>query len=43
LKEEAMPTGEQTGIELLLSEPEIVAWLEPDENQDDDDEPPMAA
>jgi hypothetical protein len=30
-----------TVIELLLREPEIVAWLEPDE--DDDDEPPRAA
>jgi hypothetical protein len=34
---------EETGIELLLSEPEIVAWLEPHENNDDDDEPPRAA
>jgi len=36
---------EETGIELLLSEPEIVAWLEPHENKDDDDadEPPRAA
>jgi hypothetical protein len=29
---------EEIGIELLLSEPEIVAWLEPHENKDDDDE-----
>jgi hypothetical protein len=28
---------EKTGIELLLSEAEIVAWLEPDENKDDDE------
>jgi hypothetical protein len=28
---------EDTGIELLLSEPEIVAWLEPTEPEDDDD------
>jgi hypothetical protein len=30
---------EETVIELLLSEPEIVAWLEPHESRDDDDEP----
>jgi hypothetical protein len=29
---------EETEIELLLSEPEIVAWLEPHENINDDDE-----
>lgn len=29
---------EERGIELLLSEPEIVAWLEPDETRDDDEE-----
>jgi hypothetical protein len=34
---------EENGIELLLSEPEIVAWLEPYENEDDEDEPPRAA
>jgi hypothetical protein len=35
---------EETGIELLLSEPEIVAWLEPrEQTDDDDDEPPRAA
>ena len=34
---------EMTGIELLLSEPEIVARLEPREHTDDDDEPPRAA
>ena len=35
---------EETGIELLLSEPEIVAWLEPQEHSedDDDDEPSRA-
>ena len=44
---------EREGIELLLSQPEIVAWLElsepelvawlrPHENKDDDDEPPRA-
>ena len=32
-----------TVIELLLREPEIAAWLEPDETDDDDDEPPQAA
>jgi hypothetical protein len=39
---------EGTLVELLLREPEIVAWLEdyrtePDEAPDDDDEPPRAA
>ena len=29
---------EVRGIELLLSEPEIVAWLEPDETGEDDEE-----
>ena len=42
-----MTEREETGgtvIELLLREPEIVAWLEPDEAEDhDDDEPPRAA
>ena len=28
---------------LELSEPEIVAWLEPQENKDDDDKPARAA
>jgi hypothetical protein len=33
-----------TVIELLLREPEIVAWLEPsDDDEPDDDEPPAAA
>ena len=34
-----------TVIELLLREPEIVAWLEPheEESPDDDYEPPQAA
>ena len=37
-----------TGLELLLEEPEIVAWLGdyrpgPDEADDGDDEPPRAA
>ncbi len=32
-----------TVIELLLREPEIVAWLEPNDSDDDDDEPPRAA
>lgn len=32
------------GIELLLAEPEIVAWLTPPRDEDDDDyEPPAAA
>jgi hypothetical protein len=34
---------EKTGFELLLSEPEIVAWLEPAEDDDDVDDPPRAA
>jgi hypothetical protein len=34
---------EETGIELLLSDPEIVAWLEPDTNDEDAEEPPAAA
>jgi hypothetical protein len=39
-----MRETEQTWIELLLSEPEIVAWLEPDEPEaDDDGDPPRAA
>jgi hypothetical protein len=29
---------EEIGIELLLNEPEILAWLEPPESTDDDDE-----
>lgn len=33
-----------TVIELLLREPEIVAWLEPADDEDDGgDEPPRAA
>ena len=33
-----------TVIELLLREPEFVAWLEPNESNDEgDDEPPRAA
>jgi hypothetical protein len=37
--------GGGTVIELLLREPEIVAWLEPHEEEtpDDDYEPPRAA
>jgi hypothetical protein len=35
---------EKTGIELLLSEPEIAVWLDPWEHEnDDDDDPPRAA
>ena len=35
---------EETAIELLLSEPAIVAWLEPQEHtDDDDDEQPRAS
>jgi hypothetical protein len=32
-----------TVIELLLREPEIVAWLEPEVEDEPDDDPPMAA
>ena len=32
-----------TVIELLLREPEIVAWLELGRDDEDDDEPPRAA
>jgi hypothetical protein len=34
---------ETTGIELLLNEPEIVAWLDPRARDEDDDEPMAAA
>ena len=33
-----MTEREETGVELLLSEPEIVAWLEPDDPADEKDE-----
>ena len=32
-----------TVIELLLREPEIVAWLEPDSDDDPDDDEPLRA
>jgi hypothetical protein len=32
-----------TVVELLLREPEIVAWLEPQDDEEPDDEPPRAA
>jgi hypothetical protein len=32
-----------TVVELLLREPEIRAWLEPEEDDDGDDEPPLRA
>lgn len=34
-----MTEAEETGIELLLCEPEILAWLEPHESKDDEEEP----
>jgi hypothetical protein len=34
---------DETWVEFLLSEPEIVAWLEPDERDDDDGEKATAA
>ena len=46
---DAMSEDEKTyGVELLLAEPEIVAWLNdyrplPDAVDDEDDEPPRAA
>jgi hypothetical protein len=30
--------GDRIGIELLLSEPEFVAWLEPEERLEDDED-----
>lgn len=41
MSERKEPLG--TVVELLLREPEIVAWLEPVETTDEDDEPPRAA
>lgn len=40
-----MAEEEKTAVELLLSEPEIVAWLDPgqDDATDGDDETPRAA
>jgi hypothetical protein len=35
-----MTEAEETAIELFLSQPEIVAWLEPQEDHDRDDETP---
>ena len=39
--------GNTTGVELLLQDPEIVAWLadyrRPDPNEAEEDEPPRAA
>ncbi len=32
-----------TLVEILLSEPEVVAWLGADDDRRDDDEPPRAA
>ena len=34
-----MPEREENGFELLLSDPEIVAWLEPEDADELDDEP----
>ena len=33
-----MSDSEAPGSELLLSDPHIVAWLEPDESEDDEDD-----
>jgi hypothetical protein len=41
-----MTERDETGgtvVELLLREPEIVAWLEPHDDEEPDDEPPRAA
>jgi hypothetical protein len=35
-----MNDTETTGIELLLSDPRLVAWLEPDDDDEPDDEAP---
>jgi len=45
VERESMSEHEEgaTVVELLLREPEIVAWLEPDEVDDENDEPPRAA
>jgi len=34
---------DEIGIELLLSDPEVVAWLEPADQTDDDDDPSRAS
>ena len=33
-----MNETETTGLELLLSDPKFVAWLEPDDDEETDDE-----
>jgi hypothetical protein len=33
-----MSEQEQEGVELLLSDPHIVAWLEPDDAEEDESE-----
>ena len=44
MREATEDTVSSNVVELLLREPEIVAWLEPaDEPDDDDYEPPRAA
>ena len=35
-----MNDTETTGLELLLSDPKFVEWLEPDEDDERDDEAP---
>jgi hypothetical protein len=35
-----MNDTDTTGLELLLSDPKFVAWLEPDEDDDRDDDTP---
>jgi hypothetical protein len=34
---------EEAGLELILSEPDFIAWLEPDDDDADDDAPRSAA
>jgi hypothetical protein len=41
-EEAPVPERATTGIELLLSEPEIVAWLEAEEPDDPDESAPAA-
>lgn len=38
-----MTEREDAGLELILSEPDFVAWLEPNEDDADDDTPLSAA
>jgi hypothetical protein len=37
-----MTENDPAGFELLLNDPDIVAWLEPDEGDDDEPDPAAA-